>query len=284
MNTANYTPCTASDGEDFCREKAFSPIFSSFGKNADISSIDTTLIAIWHAYNGLSDGHGITVYESDDCTGVSNTWEFTDVEYFEQVYGEKGNDISLLPTDFQPKFTVDAAKIGSIRIPDAFLVDFFSADIVTSTGSEAPFLTLFGTYTNACQKVHQRGNLQSIHIGVGGDPAIGQWVNLASSSQGVNYKYTEGIKSTNTKTDSKQSAKSLEVSVEDSFSFLGTDAAVKVDGKVSEQATTTIQNMTEKDVTKELDFSCQPDPQYGDKYGANLYQWQITNGEDTALS
>jgi len=100
MNTANYTPCTASDGEDFCREKAFSPIFSSFGKNADISSIDTTLIAIWHAYNGLSDGHGITVYESDDCTGVSNTWEFSDVEYFEQVYGEKGNDISLLPTDF----------------------------------------------------------------------------------------------------------------------------------------------------------------------------------------
>jgi len=27
-----------------------------------------------------------------------------------------------------------------------------------------------------------------------------------------------------------------------------------------------------------------PDPEYGEKYGANLYQWQISNGEDTAKS
>ena len=112
------------------------------------------------------------------------------------------------------------------------------------------------------------------------DSANGQWVQLSQTSQGVDYKYTVGIKSTNSSGSSQTIEKSLEVSIEDGFKFLGTDASVKVTGTISQKATQTVQQVSEKDITKELDFKCKPDK--GSKDGASLWQWQITNGDDTA--
>ena len=109
------------------------------------------------------------------------------------------------------------------------------------------------------------------------DSANGQWVQLSQTSQGVDYKYTVGIKSTNSSGSSKTNAKSLEVSIEDSFKFVGTKASVKVTGRISQQATRTVQTVSEKDITKELDFSCKPEKDSID--GSSLWQWQITNGD-----
>ena len=112
------------------------------------------------------------------------------------------------------------------------------------------------------------------------DSANGQWVQLSQTSQGVDYKYTVGIKSTNSSGSSQTIEKSLEASIEDGFKLLGNEVSIKLSKSISQQATQTVQTVSEKDITKELDFSCKPEKHSKD--GASLWQWQITNAEATA--
>ena len=86
-DNATWTPCSASTSKKDCQSKAFSVYTSSYGHNADISSVDTSQIAIYHNSNHIDDGHAFTVYENDDCTGASySPWDLLDVNSFYKRY------------------------------------------------------------------------------------------------------------------------------------------------------------------------------------------------------